>query len=184
MRKSVLILFFVCATISGQRADFFKEDITFRLDGIHFNVEGYYWFTNSSNEVVKSNIFYPFPNYANEKIDSVNVFNISAGQQAEFVKEGKHGISFNMFIQPGDTALFQIGYRHELASDSAVYILRTTKGWGKPLSQAEFKLVVPDSLGIKKFSYPPDKSYNIQGLKIYHWKMENFMPEKDMVFYF
>ncbi|MCL5031369.1 MAG: hypothetical protein M1480_20390 [Bacteroidetes bacterium] len=184
MIKISWLLLFICSFAYGQRANFFKEDITFRLDSIHFNVEGYYWFANNSDKPVSSDIFYPFPNSSGEKIDSIRLFNISAGQKTHYKLEGSNGISFDLFIAPHDTVLFQIGYRQELTSDSAEYILRTTQGWGKPLEHAEYKLIVPADFKIKNFSYQPDKSYNIENQKIYYWKMENFMPSRDMVFYF
>jgi hypothetical protein len=83
-----------------------------------------------------------------------------------------------------DTVLFQIGYRQKLNSDSAIYILKTTKGWGKPMDWAEYKLIVPDYMSIKKFSYSPDKTYKIEKNTIYYWKKLNFMPNEDMIFYF
>jgi hypothetical protein len=184
MRKIVCLLFFVCLPAFGQRADFFGEDITFRLDGFYLDVEGYYWFSNHSGKPIHSNIFYPFPNYSGEKIDSIRLYNLSAGWEPEFKREGEYGISFDLFIAPLDTVLFQVGYRQKLNGDSAVYILKTTQGWGKPIDHAEFKLIAPDSLIMKKFSYPPDKSYLIEKKKIYIWKMKNFMPVRDMIFYF
>ena len=184
MNKTVIILIFICRVLYGQRADFFKEDITFRLDSVHFSTEGYYWFSNTSDKPVHSNIYYPFPNFSNEKIDSVHIFNISAGADVKYIKEEDHGISFNLFLGPNDTVLFQIGYRQKLQSDSAVYILRTTKGWGKPLNTAEYNLIISKNFVIKKFSYPPLKSYNIKNKKIYIWRMKNFMPIYDMIFHF
>jgi hypothetical protein len=176
--------FLLCSCAYGQRADFFREDITFRLDGIHLDVEGYYWFSNNSDKSIATDLSYPFPNFSGEKIDSIRVYNISAGRKTGYNLDGTNGISFSLFIAPHDTALFQIGYRQKLGGDSAVYILRTTQGWGKPLNHAEYKLLVPDSLVIKDFSYPPVKSYEIQGERIYYWTMEYFMPARDMVFHF
>jgi hypothetical protein len=182
------ILFFlqllICSFAFGQRADFFREDITFRLDGVHLDVEGYYWFSNNSDKPIATDISYPFPNCCGEKIDSIRVYNISAAQNTRYNLDGTSGISFHLFIGPHDTALFQIGYRQKLNSDSAVYILRTTQGWGKPLNHCEYKLLVPGSLVVKDFSYPPVRSYIIQGEKIYYWEMENFMPARDMIFHF
>jgi hypothetical protein len=145
-----LVLFFTCFAF-GQRADFFKEDLTFRIDSVHFDVDGYYWFANHSGKPVVSDIFYPFPYYAGGKIDSIRLFNISAGQKTKFRLEGNNGISFIMHIAPLDTVLFQIGYRQKLNSDSAVYILKTTKGWGQPMDWAEHKLIVPDYINKKIF---------------------------------
>ena len=184
MRRTILFLIFICPLLNGQRANFYKESITFYLDSIHFSVEGYYWFSNNSNKLIYTNIFYPFPNFSNEKVDSISVFNISTSMFTKFNKEGEGGISFNLFIEPYDTALFRICYRQQLKSDSAIYILRTTRGWGKPLDNAEYNLIVPQSFVIKGFSYPPTKSYDIVDKKIYVWKMKNFLPIQDMIFYF
>jgi len=63
-------------------------------------------------------------------------------------------------------------------------VIQTTQRWGKPLELAEFKLVVPDSLKIGKTAYPCHTMYRIEGEEIYFWRMEQSMPEKDMVFHY
>ncbi|MFA4923678.1 MAG: hypothetical protein WC557_05750 [Ignavibacteriaceae bacterium] len=183
MKKSFYLFFLISLFAFGQRADFYREDITFRLDSVSLDVEGYYWFANHSDIAVKSDIYYPFPNYRGETIDSIRLYNISAGHKSTFIREGEQGISFILTITPFDTVLFQIGYRQKIIGDSAVYILRTTQGWGKPIDLAEYKLLVPDYFLIKKFSYEPDKSYKMEKFMIYYWKKENFMPAQDMIFY-
>ncbi len=184
MKKIILLFFVLNSSVFGQRADFFQENITFRLDGANLNVEGYYWFSNYSDKPVNSDLFYPFHYNSGEQIDSIQIFNISAGQKTGFKNEGKYGISFILHIAAFDTVLFQIKYRQKLNADSAVYILKSTQAWGKPLNYAEFKLVTPESLLIKNFSYPPDKFYEFEKVRVYYWKRENFMPVKDMIFYF
>lgn len=184
MKKFFLLIIILSPLVCGQRVDFFKEDITFRLFNAQFYVEGYYWFANNFDKPVSSSLYYPFPNYSGEKIDSIYLYNISAGQKSGFTWESRNAISFKLYIEPHDTVLLQIGYRQSLTADSAVYILKTTQGWGKPLVNAEYKLLVPQSIKIKKFSYPPDKSYFIENQKIYYWKKDNFMPKRDMIFYF
>ena len=184
MKTTIFLLFNLYSLSFGQRVDFFKEDITFRLDGVHLDVEGYYWFSNNSNNSISTEIFYPFPSSFGDKIDSIRVYNISVGQKHRYKLEGNNGISFYLFIASHDTAIFQIGYRQKLISDSAIYLLKTTQGWGKPLCHSEYKLLVPESLVIKHFSYPPIKSYEIQNEKIYYWEMNDFMPTRDMIFCF
>ena len=183
--KIIITLFFLLNSFAfGQRADFFQEDITFRLDGVYLNVEGYYWFSNHSDKIVNIDIFYPFPYHCGEQIDSIQIYNISYGQETKFKKESKYGISFKMHLAAFDTVLFQIKYKQKLNADSAKYILKSTQSWGKPIKYTEYKLITPDSLFIKKFSYPPDKSYEFENVRIYYWKKENFLPIQDMVFYF
>ncbi len=184
MKKYYLLLFILSSITFAQTTDFFKEDITFYMDSTYFSANGFYWFANNSGKPIQNNIFYPFPNNSNEKIDSIAVFNLSSERYINFIHEGKHGITFDMFIEPYDTVIFQIKYRQKLNSDSAVYILRTTQKWSKPLKYSEYKLIVSKSFKINKFSYTPLKSYEIQNKKIYFWKMKIFMPLKDMIFYF
>jgi hypothetical protein len=184
MNRVFFSLVILCSYTFGQRADFFREDITFHLDGNRLDVEGYYWFWNTSNTPIASDIFYPFPYRFGDEIDSVRLYDLSRGQRVQYRFDGTNGISFSLSIAPRDTTVLQIGYRQKLVGDSAMYILRTTQGWGKQLDRAEYKLLVPDSLVIKGFSYPPVKTYRIQGEKIYYWEMDNFMPALDMIFYF
>lgn len=184
MKYFLLITLFIFTNSFSQRADFFKEDITFRLNRNHFQVEGFYWFSNNSDKPVISEIFYPFPNYSNERIDSISVFSISAGQKLKFEHDGEHGVTFMLEVNPHDSTLIRVTYNQVLKSDSAIYILRTTKHWGKPLVSAEYKLIIPDTFEIRAFSYTPSKSYIIQNQKIFYWKMEHFMPDRDMIFCF
>jgi hypothetical protein len=184
MKLIFFILLVFTSFFYAQRADFFKEDITFRLVNNYFGVEGYYWFTNHSGKQVNSNIFYPFPSISGKSIDSIYVFNITAGRQTYFINEDNNGISFNLSLAPLDTVIFQIGYRQKLNGDSAVYILKTTQGWNKPLESAEYKLIAPSTLNIRKFTCQPDTVYKIESYKIYYWKKKDFMPENDMMFYF
>lgn len=179
---NILLLFYSLSF--GLKIDFFKEDITFRLDSDFFNIEGYYWFTNQSDNTLNKKIYYPFPYYAGSQIDSIQVYDISVGHEIIFWKEGNYGISFPLSIAFNDTALLQIKYRQKINSDSAVYILKTTQSWGKPLKNAEFKLITHESFLIKKFSYQPDRTFIMDNYKIYYWKRENFIPRLNMVFYF
>lgn len=184
MKKIYFLLLLLGSSSFGQRADFFKEDLTFRLDGVFLSVEGYYWFANHSDRSVNCDIFYPLPDYAGAQFDSIQVYNISAGNQKIFKKEGSSGISFLLHLASLDTGLIQIKYRQKLTADSAVYILTSTKSWGKPITRAEFKLITPGSLMMIKFSYPPDKSYVLENLRIYYWQKENFMPDQELIFHF
>ena len=172
------------SSVSAQRADFFKEDITFRLDGIHLRVEGYYWIANPSAKPVESEIYYPFPIHAGDQIDSIRIYDISAGREVGHNTEDTFGISFMLHVACHDSVLLLIRYRQKLLADSAVYILKTTRGWGKPLAEAEFKLITPDAFVIKKFTYAPDESFALDKLRIYLWKKKDFMPAEDMVFHF
>ena len=184
MLRSIYSILLVCTSLAGQQISFDKEHITFYLDSEYLKVVGNYWFSNQTNEFVESDIYYPFPHSAGKAIDSIAVFDLSKINELPFQREDKYGISFYLVTEPLDTVICQIKYRQALNSDSAVYILESTKSWNRPLSSADFKLVIPDSMNIKKFSYLPDQSYEIDKFKIYVWKRKNFLPEQNMIFHF
>jgi hypothetical protein len=184
MAKIAGALLLFCLPAFGQRVDFFREDVTFRLDGLSLRVEGLYWFANHSNRPAHAEIFYPFPDPPERQADSVRVFDLKAGRRIGFKSDGFRGVSFPLALAIFDTAMIQVGYRQICSGDSAVYLLRTTRTWHKPLDRAEFKLVVPDDVVLEGFSYPPDKTYPIGRETVYYWAMTGFMPEKDMIFHF
>jgi hypothetical protein len=117
------------------------------------------------------------------KVDSVYLLNLTS-QKILLYDKIKNSISFSLETSSLDSTLILIYYRQKIISDSVKYILTTTKFWGKPFESAEYKLIVDPSLEITRFSYEPDKEYLIDGKKIFYWKKENFMPDKDMVFHF
>ena len=80
MHKTFALIILSAAALFAQRADFFREDITFRLDNGRMDVDGYYWLANNSALTVRSEIFYPFPKHQVDEIDSIRVFNISRGE--------------------------------------------------------------------------------------------------------
>jgi hypothetical protein len=183
--KIVIFLVVLSSCILSQDLNFIREDITFNLDTACFKVEGFYWFHNSSSEETGQLIYYPFP-VSDKKgiIDSVDVIDITASIRRNIVDLTDNGFYFFVSLPPQDTGLYRITYRQKLYADSAVYILRSTASWGKPLESAEFKLIVNNPELVKSFSYSPDTTYNIEDKIIYYWKRDNFMPEKDMVFHF
>lgn len=169
----------------GQEVNFFKEDITFRLTTEFFYVDGTYWFSNPSNRKAEELIYYPIPVAGkNNPVDSIDFFDITQGVQPQISKRKEAGFNFILAIAAHDTALYHIAYRQKLNGDSAMYILRTTQAWNRPLEYAEYRLMIGDSIDVTGFSYDPDKVYTIEGNKIYLWKRVDFMPEKDFVIHF
>ncbi len=184
--KAVLIFFLLLGSSAlSQEVIFLKEDITFRLSSKYFVVDGYYWFSNPSNRETQRLIYYPFPPAGKDSpADSVDVFDLRRGIQPEISDRSERGFRFVLSIGGQDTALYHIAYRQKVSGDSAMYILRSTQTWNRPLDYAEYKLVVDDSVVVTRFSYDPDKVYNIEGKEIYLWRRTNFMPEDDFVVHF
>jgi hypothetical protein len=171
--------------VFGQDVHFVKEDITFHLSHEYFIVDGYYWFSNPSDSGAERLIYYPLPIRGKTgSVDSIDVFDITQGIQPIISDRTEAGFGFTLAIASHDTALCHIAYRQKLSGDSAMYILRSTQAWNRPLEFAEYKLVVEDSIAITGSSYDPDKVYDIEGKKIYLWRRTNFMPEKEFVVHF
>jgi hypothetical protein len=166
------------------RLNFAKEDITFTFESEHFVVEGNYFFRNNTDQFIRRNILYPFPQ-ENQfgKVDSVYLIDLTTQKKLRYEKS-KNSISFSLETPSKDSTLIFIYYKQKIISDSVKYILTTTRFWGRPFEYVEYKLIVDPSLEITKFSYEPDKEYLIDGKKIYYWGKENFMPDRDMVFHF
>ena len=177
------LLFGSCA--SGQKVIFFKEYIAFRLSTEYFYVDGTYWFSNPSDRGTKRLIYYPLPMAGKiSSVDSVDVFDITHGIQPRISDRTETGFSFILRTAGRETTLYHIAYHQKISGDSAVYILRSTQAWNRPLDYAEYKLLVEDSVVTTGFSYSPDKVYDVEGKKIYLWRRGNFMPDKDFIIYF
>jgi hypothetical protein len=170
---------------SGQEIHFVKEDITFHLSRESFVVDGYYWFYNPSRVLTERLIYYPFPVVGKSSaVDSVDIFDITDGTQPKISDRTETGLSFVLALTGHDTALYHIAYRQKICDDSAVYILRSTQAWNRPLEYAEYKLVIEDSTVVTGFSYEPVKRYDIEGKQIFLWRRTDFMPDRDFVVHF
>ncbi len=183
MRILILVQLLLASVASGQAVDFFREDITFRLSSRSLVVDGYYWFCNHSDRNLERVIFYPLNGKAGS-VDSAGVSDAAGGEKKEIFDRTSEGFAFVLRLSADDTAVYRITYRQRISGDSAMYILRSTRTWNKPLEWAQYKLVVDSSLVITRFSYQPDKVYAIGDRTIYYWKRVRFMPDRDMVFHF
>ncbi|MGD0337830.1 MAG: DUF4424 family protein [Bacteroidota bacterium] len=112
------------------------------------------------------------------------VYDITGNAFEKILQKVPSGIFFEIKIRPNDTSIYHIEYNQRIVSDSVRYILQTTKYWHKPLETAEYKLVVEKPVTVQTLSYRPDSVYQIQGMKIYYWWKENFLPEEDMIIHF
>jgi hypothetical protein len=148
-------------------------------------VDANYWFANQSDKNCEKIIYYPFGNSTEkEQVDSVEVYNISQNIVPRVINHNNNGFSFLLGIAARDTAVYHIKYIQKITSDSVKYILISTRQWNKALDNAEYKLIVDKKIKLTRFSYKPDKEYDIEGKKIYYWKRNDFMPASDMVFHF
>ena len=182
-------LFFVFLFVNifkanSQNIEFYREDLTFKIEKGYFSVDGIYYFCNVSDKALKTNLFYPFPTdstYGN--IDSVFVL-LNDSIPIEFYKKENKGIYFPVKISAYGTTKYRIKYRQKITGNKAEYILTSTQTWKKPFEIVNYKLIVPNDIKIKDISYKADSINNSAANTIYFWKKKDFMPEKNMIIMF
>jgi hypothetical protein len=185
LKYYIVLFLLICSNTFSQDLRFIREDINFTLSDSSFYVDGYYWFVNNSGNEIERMIYFPFCSPGEDAIvDSAGVSIMPEAIEKNVLSKTGKGFYFNIKLEAGDTAVYNIKYRQILNGDSAKYILLSTKTWNMPLELAEYKLIVKPPVNVTGFSYTPDKEYIINGEKIYYWKRTGFMPEKDMIFTF
>jgi hypothetical protein len=180
--SAVWLVFMFCA--NAQNLSFYKENITMKIGESHFYVSGNYYLRGDSS--AKHLLMYPFPvdSAFYGDVDSIYVFDLSAGQAIDFEKKTQRMIVFPIHFGFGNEITLLISYRQQLLDNQAEYILETTKTWRKPLARADFQLIVPNGIEVTGFSYPPDGSTPGDRETLFYWTKSDFMPEYNMIFEF
>jgi hypothetical protein len=182
-RGILIILFFPIIACIGQNPDFFQEEITMRIKGNHFYVTGVYHLKSAQNS--KITLVYPLPSDSiYGEVDSVYIFSMALQKVIIPECKDKYKLTFTTELSDTSDQIIQISYRQKLLSNKAVYILRSTSNWGKPLKLANYHLIVPEDIQIKSFSIEPDHSINNGKEVIYYWVRYNFMPSQNLEFAF
>lgn len=182
LMKIIIIVLFFSLNLLAQSIDFYKENITFKITPTKFYVNGLYYFKNKTNTIQKNLIFFPVtPTCINNVADSIDLFNISKLQSVEISKKISNGFFFILETGAKDSTIFQIRYQQDICADSALYVLKSTQKWDKPLSSGIYKIIVPDNLKIKYFSYQPDSTYYFSNFNVYYLEKKDFIPDQDFV---
>ncbi|MBI5541797.1 MAG: hypothetical protein HY951_17180 [Bacteroidia bacterium] len=186
MKIVVVILLFVFPKfLYSQGLQFYKEDLTFEIKDNYLYVDGIYHFCNNGNKEINQILFYPFPVdslYGN--VDTVFAANVKTDNVNIITNKSQKGASFKINIDAYGIAKYRIYYRQKIDKNKAEYILKTTQKWGKPFENVSYKLIVPVKLEITKMSYSPDSTQIFNEIRIYFWNKKDFMPDKNMEFYF
>jgi hypothetical protein len=186
MKSSTTIIFLLFTTnsILAQEVEFFREDLTFRLEDGFFAVEGDYFFRNTTDREVKKLLFYPLPEskiYGD--ITSLNI-NLKGNSTSMITGSSEEGAAFKLKLGPGEEATYRINYVQKLRSNEARYIITTTRHWGKGLEFATYRLDCSASIFLDSISIIPDTIFMEKRRYHYLWDREDFMPEVDFIFQF
>jgi len=186
MKIFVVFSFFLFPLfVFSQGLHFYREDLTFEIKNGFFIVDGIYNFCNNGEKEIQQVLFYPFPaDRLYGAVDSIYALDMLTGTQAEMINKTGKGFFFKIGLLPYGTGKYQISYRQRLLKNKAEYILLTTQKWGLPFETAFYKLITPADVRITSMSYNPDSTKQKGDRTIYYWSKKNFMPEKNMIFYF
>ena len=184
----LFILFSFCLPIHfvfSQNLQFYRQDMTFEIKDGFFYVDGIYNFCNNGDKKIQQVLFYPFPlDSAFGEVDSINVFDINANSQNIIANLTEKGFNFKLALNPYEICKYKISYRQKLLKNKAEYILVTAQKWGKPFDYAFYKLITPAWMKMISISYNPDSIKQINNKVIYYWNEKDFVPPKNMIFYF
>jgi hypothetical protein len=185
MRYFIFITVFLLKIIPvfSQEISFYQEDITMEIEEGYFTVHGSYNFSSIADQT--THFLYPFPSgpiYG--KVDSIHIFNTNKAIKVKPTKTTDRAVLFRIELERGQTTEVQVFYRQKLLGNRAEYILESTRSWGKPLKEASYQLIVPKTLQVEVFSYPPQDSILTDDKRIYFWHMSDFLPAHNMEFTF
>jgi len=182
MLKVILLLLISFSPIYADGLQFFREDITFEIKDNFFIVDGYYYFKNNSNNIIKERLFYPFPQ--KEIYGEVDL--VFASDYKHDLRNTKlhirgNGASFMVEVQPDSVSIMHVGYRQKIISNQAEYILETTQNWKQSFQQVNYSLIFPKSYALDSLSYTPDSLQTQKKKYIFYWHKQDFMPHRNFI---
>jgi hypothetical protein len=161
-------------------------------------VRGMYHFTCSAKEPLVASVFYPFPLDSTHLYpDSIELRMPSADRQTpslripdsglrrsdfgvrSFVRQDS-GVAFRMRFSPGTEDSFFAYYRQPLKTNSATYIVTTTRKWKRPIDLAQFRVTVPAGFKDVSLTFKPDSVKKSDSTVTYFLARKKFYPDKDV----
>jgi hypothetical protein len=184
-KTSLLIILWLCfSNLTAQKISFFAEDLQFFLNDSIFEVDGLYYFRNTTGVYHEQILFYPFPD--TEEFGEIGFIKIKSAGDTSLIKvtQTNKGAMFMVQLEPAEEKIYKINYSQKLRSKKAKYIITTTQKWKSPFDFANYSLCFPATIEMESVSILPDKTEEKDGKVIYTWKKNNFMPEADFIFEF
>ncbi len=162
-------------------------------------VRGVYHFLSSSKDPLVASVFYPFPLDSTHLYpDSIEIRILNAERRAPnagtpdsglrrsdfgvrtFTRQDS-GVAFRMRFQPGAEDSFFACYRQPIKTNSATYIVTTTRKWKRPIDLAQFRVTVPASFMDVVLTYSPDSVAKTESTVSYFFARKRFFPDRDVV---
>jgi len=164
--------------------EFFKEEIILEVDDGQACITGVYYFRNNTDRELQMPVVFPF------YVDSLCAYPDQI-EAAVITEEGKTGLSYARLaerdmislripIKAGGITSWRLTYQQELGANRAVYIITTTAAWKKPLEEATYYFIAPDSFSNIQTWPLPDTIYIEDGRHVFKSVRYDFMPQRDM----
>jgi hypothetical protein len=161
---------------------FVREHVIVRPSEGRTIVSGVYYFRNDSDDTVSVAMRYPFP------IDRFHIgpFRVRAWEKRSGVFEpmgftpGEYSMTWRLSFKPREEKIVRAEYAQEIKRHHAVYIVTTTRQWGRPLERAEFEFRVPRGLDEVKPSFEPTRVEERADTVVYYLERTDFMPDSDL----
>ena len=153
---------------------FAREEITMDVRPGTLEVSGMYHFKCAAKEPLVASVFYPFP------LDSTHLYPDSIDIREHGFQRQDSGVSFRMRFPPEAEDSFFAYYRQSLRTNSATYIVTTTRKWKRPIDLAQFRVTVPAGFKDVKLTFKEDSVANSDSTVTYFFARKKFYPDKDV----
>ena len=165
--------------------EFYQEEITFIVNDSIARVEGVYHFRNNTGKAFTMPVMFPFyVDSVTSYPDYIEAFMAdSAGNitPLDFVDMPERGsIRMRIPLTNAPETVWYLNYEQSISAKRAVYIITSTAAWQKPLEQATYTFVVPDSFKDVEVWPEPDTTFAGDS-QIYKQCIKyQFMPAREM----
>ena len=176
MRSRTLLFIYVVFLCLCQQAppiDFFKEDVTIEILDGKVRVTGIYFFKNLTQIGKRVRFFYPFP------VDSNHHYPDRISLSHQYEKDST-GVFFSLSLRPNSVDSFKITYVQQIEETFFRYITTTTKVWKRPIEDARFVIVAPDTLEINA-NYAFSTRGRVDEDWLYCIEIQDFFPAEDLI---
>lgn len=182
----LLLSGFTTLPVQGQQLEFVRENVIFLLDMDHLRVTAELWFRNPGPQTVTQTVHIPFAcDGSDYKTDSLFVMDCTNNISLKPFRQNIAGTLVQVTVAAKEQTKLKVLYIQNHDRKRAGYILTKVKYWNKPLTEANYTLIVESpSIQIDSCSFKPDAVSTDGKQTRQTWQKSNFKPSKELCFYF
>ena len=153
---------------------FAREEVSLDVRPGVLEVRAVYHFQCRATQPLGASILYPFP------LDSAHPYPDSIDISGFHFQRRDSGVGFTMRFKPGAEDSFSAYYRQPLGSNSATYIVTSTRKWREPIDLARFRVTVPAGFDSVNLNWKPDSVVTADSQVSYFFARKKFFPDHDV----